>query len=83
MTIIPMLAIGPLGVFILALRNGAPFSPGLSGAVAGLAAGSIATTFYAMNCFDDSPLFVVTWYPLALGGVVLAGNLAGRRFLRW
>jgi hypothetical protein len=38
---------------------------------------------YATNCFDDSPLFVVTWYPLAIGTVTLAGYLSGRWLLRW
>lgn len=83
MTLVPLLASGPLAIFIVALRHGAPADPGLSGATAGLAAGSIAAIFYATNCFDDSPLFVVTWYPLAIGSVVLAGYLAGRRALRW
>lgn len=83
MTLIPLLASVPLAIFIAALRRGAPTDPGLSGATAGLAAGSIAAIFYATNCFDDSPLFVITWYPLAIGSVVLAGYLAGRRMLRW
>jgi hypothetical protein len=83
MTLIPLLAAGPLAMFIAALRNGAAVHPGLSGAMAGLAAGSIAAAFYAMNCFDDSPLFVITWYPLALLGVVMAGYHAGVRFLQW
>jgi hypothetical protein len=83
MTLIPLLAAGPLVLFIAALRNGAPVRPGLSGAMAGLAASSIAALFYAMNCFDDSPLFVITWYPFAILGVVFAGYLAGTRFLQW
>jgi hypothetical protein len=83
MTLIPLLAAGPLAMFIAALRNGAPVHPGPSGAMAGLAAASIAATFYAMNCFDDSPLFVITWYPIATLGVVLAGYVAGIRYLRW
>jgi hypothetical protein len=55
----------------------------LAGAIAGLAASGIAATFYATNCTDDSPLFVVVWYPLAVGFVTLIGCLSGRRFLRW
>ena len=82
-TLIPILATGPLAMFIAALRNGAPLDPSLSGAIAGLAASSIAAVFYAMNCFDDSPLFVITWYPLAIFGVVLAGYFAGARYLQW
>jgi hypothetical protein len=83
MTLIPLLASGPLVMFITALKTGAPAYPGLSGAMAGLAASSIAAAFYATNCFDDSPLFVVTWYPLAILGVVCAGYFAGLRCLRW
>lgn len=83
MTLIPLLASGPLAVFLTALKSGAPADPGLSGALAGLAASGIAASFYATNCFDDSPLFVVTWYPLAIGTVALAGYLSGRWLLRW
>jgi hypothetical protein len=83
MTLIPLLASGPLVLFITALKSGAPAHPGWSGAMAGLAAGSLAAVFYAMNCFDDSPLFVITWYPLAILAVVSAGYFAGIRYLQW
>jgi hypothetical protein len=65
------------------LRRGAPRDPGRTGAVAGLAAASSAASFYAVNCFDDSPLFVITWYPLATSILVACGYLLGRRILRW
>jgi hypothetical protein len=82
-TLIPFLAIGPLACLLIALRQGAPAHPGLAGAVAGLAATGIAATFYAANCSDDSPLFVAVWYPIATGAVVLAGYLAGSKWLKW
>jgi hypothetical protein len=82
-TLIPILSLGPLACLILALREGAPTRPGLTGALAGLAASGIAATFYATNCTDDSPLFVITWYPLATSAVVTLGYLCGLRFLRW
>ena len=66
-----------------ALRRGAPSRPTLSGAVAGLAAGSIAALFYASHCTSDSPLFVASWYGLAIGGLALVGALWGRLVLRW
>jgi len=69
--------------FLAALRKGAPSQPGLAGAVAGLAASGIAATFYASNCTDDSPLFVMTWYPLAILIVTAAGYVVGRTLLRW
>jgi hypothetical protein len=83
MTLIPLLAICPLISFLIALKHAAPTNPGLAGATAGLAASGIAATLYAMCCFDDSPLFVITWYPLAMGIAVLAGYFWGRRILTW
>ena len=83
LTLIPLLSIGPLVCLLAALREGAPSSPGLAGAVAGLGASGIAATFYAANCTDDSALFVITWYPIATLIVTIAGYLIGRKLLRW
>jgi hypothetical protein len=83
LTLIPLLSIGPLACLLAALRAGAPSSPGLAGAVAGLAASGIAATFYAANCTDDSALFVIAWYPIATLIVTTAGFLVGRKLLRW
>jgi hypothetical protein len=80
---IPLIGIGPLAVFILALRYGAPTMPTLAGAVAGLAAGGIAAAFYAAHCTDDSPLFLAAWYTIAVGALAILGALAARRFVRW
>jgi hypothetical protein len=81
--LIPLLSIPPLGALIIALREGAPRHPALTGALAGAAAAGVAATIYATNCADDSPLFVASWYPLATLVVVAAGALVGRQFLRW
>lgn len=80
---VPVLALAPLAVLLLALRHGAPANPGLAGASAGLAAGAIACAAYAWHCADDSPLFVSTWYTIALAVVTALGYFAGRRVLRW
>ena len=82
-TLIPLMGIAPLALFIAALRYGAPSRPTLAGAVAGLAAGGIASALYAAHCTDDSPLFVATWYTLAIAILTVAGALAGRVFARW
>jgi hypothetical protein len=75
--------VGPLLCFFVALRAGAPRAPGFAGAIAGVAASGIGATFYAANCTDDSPLFVATWYPLAIFLVSATGCLGGRLLLRW
>lgn len=81
--IIPALSIFPAVPLFLAMRHGAPDNPGMAGAVAALASAGVAATLYASNCFDDSPLFVGTWYSIATAIVGLAGYFAGSRLLRW
>jgi hypothetical protein len=83
LTFIPLMGIGPLALFICGLRNAAPSHPQLAGTVAGLAAGGIAATLYAAHCTDDSPLFVATWYTIAVTLLAVAGSIAGRLFARW
>jgi hypothetical protein len=80
---IPLLAAPVLVAALAVLRGGAPLRPGLTGAVAGLFAGGLGATLYATHCIDDSPLFVATWYNLAIGMVAVVGALAGRKLLRW
>lgn len=83
LTVIPALGVIPLGLIIGALRRGAPARPGFAGFCAGLLAGGIAATLYAANCTDDSPLFVATWYPIAIGMLALLGTVLAHRFARW
>lgn len=80
---IPLISVAPLLAFLAALRRSAPADPGLAGALAGLAAAAIAATLYASHCIDDSPLFVITWYSIAIAIVTTVGYVAGRRWLRW
>lgn len=80
---IPALSIIPLVAAILGLRSGAPRNSTLAGAGAGLAAAAVGATLYALNCNNDSPLFVAAWYPIAIGFVVLTGATLGRATLRW
>lgn len=83
LTMIPLIGLGPLLAFLLCLRYGAPTRPTLSGGLAGVLAGSIAACFYAAHCPDDSPLFVATWYTLAIVILGLIGAFAARPLLRW
>jgi hypothetical protein len=83
LTFIPLIGIGPLALFLAALHHGAPTRPVLAGTVAGLLAGGLSATFYAAHCFDDSPLFVATWYTMAIAMLAGLGALGGRFFVRW
>ncbi|MFN4089097.1 MAG: NrsF family protein [Alphaproteobacteria bacterium] len=83
LTVVPVLASAPLAALLVALRRAAPTRPGLAGAVAGLTAGAVAAFLYGWHCTDDSPLFVATWYTLAIGAVAAAGAGIGARLLRW
>ncbi|WOS65282.1 NrsF family protein [Sinorhizobium fredii] len=83
LTFIPLIGIGPLALLLLALRHGAPSQPTLAGAMAGLTAGGVAATFYAAHCTDDSPLFVATWYTIAIAVPTVLGALAAPRFVHW
>ncbi|MBK5959462.1 hypothetical protein CCR97_14775 [Rhodoplanes elegans] len=80
---IPLLSAPILAAVILFLRKGAPTRPDLAGVFAGLLGGGLGAFLYASHCPDDSPLFVATWYPLAISGVVVASTLLARRLARW
>jgi hypothetical protein len=80
---IPSLAVAPLAIGLFAMRTGAPRSPALAGAMIGFASAMLAAMVYGLHCFDDSPLFVATWYTLASIPVVALGALLGRHLLRW
>lgn len=83
LTVIPLLALAPLTALLVGMRTGAPRSPALAGRAAGTLAASIGGLLYALHCVDDSPLFVATWYSIAIAIVSLAGMVLGARLLRW
>lgn len=83
LSMVPVLSLAPLAAILAVLRRGAPASPTLAGAAAGLLAAACGAALYAFHCFDDSPLFVATWYGLAAVPVVALGAIAGNRLLRW
>jgi hypothetical protein len=83
LTYIPLMGLAPLMLLLLAMRRGAPTEPALAGAVAGLVSGGLAAALYAAHCPDDSPLFVATWYAIAIAMLTALGALLGRRLLRW
>ncbi|MBA3909352.1 MAG: DUF1109 domain-containing protein [Rhodobacter sp.] len=80
---IPVLSILPVTAILVALRKGATTTPALAGFVAGLGGSGFGAMAYSVHCVEDSPLFYVTWYGLAMVGVTLVSTLIGARFLRW
>jgi hypothetical protein len=83
LTAIPLMSLPLLAAALFGLRHGAPTSPALEGAIAGLLSAGFAATLYASHCTDDSPLFVATWYSIAIALVTAIGALAGSRVLRF
>lgn len=80
---IPALSLAPLAAALYAMRQGAPASSVETGLAAGRLAAAFAAALYALHCFDDSPLFIATWYVLASVIVIALGAIAGKLALRW
>ncbi|MFD1881195.1 NrsF family protein [Paracoccus pacificus] len=49
----------------------------------GLASGTAAAAGYTLHCAEDSPLFYVTWYGIAIALAAIIGAVLEHRFLRW
>lgn len=80
---IPIIAIVPFAVTILAVRRAAPTNLVRAGAVAGLIAGGVSAIAYALHCSDDSLPFIAAWYGGTIVLCTLAGAALGPRLLRW
>jgi hypothetical protein len=83
LVLVPLFGLLPLVLALWGVRQGAPTRPVLTGFLAGLLAGGLGAAAYAANCPDDSPLFVMTWYPAGILGLGAIGAVAGGRVLRW
>ena len=83
LVMIPLLSILPVASLLFALRQGATTAPARAGFVAGLAGSGLSAAIYALHCTEDSPLFFVTWYGLAIMAVTIVSTAIGARFLRW
>ena len=83
LTLVPLFGVLPLVIALWVLRQGAPTRPALTGFLAGLLAGGLGAAAYAADCPDDSPLFVMTWYPVGILALGALGAAAGSKVLRW
>lgn len=80
---IPIIAILPFAAIVWAVRRTAPTDLVRTGAVAGLLAGAVSATAFALHCTDDSVPFVALWYGGTIVLCTLAGATLGPRLLRW
>jgi len=80
---IPVIAVVPFAVVIWAVRQAAPTNLTRAGALAGLTAGGISATAYALHCTEDSMPFVAIWYSGTIVLCAFAGAALGPRLLRW
>lgn len=80
---IAALALPMLAGLLWALRQLAPTRPALSGACAGLLAGTISTSLYALHCPEMAAPFLAVWYSLGIALSAVAGAAAGAALLRW
>jgi hypothetical protein len=80
---IAVIAIVPFAVFVWALRSMAPTDLVRAGALAGLLAGGVSATGYALHHVDDMLPFVAVWYGGTIAICTIAGAALGPRLLRW
>ncbi len=80
---IPLIAIVPFSVIIWTVRQMAPTNLARTGAFAGLVAGCLSATGYALHCADDSVPFFALWYGGTIALCSYAGWKLGPKLLRW
>ena len=80
---ITALSLPVLGALLWALRQLAPTRPVLTGAVAGVLAGSLAASIYSLHSTETSLTFFAVWYVAGMALATALGALLGTRWLRW
>jgi hypothetical protein len=80
---ITVLSIPVLVGALIALRTMAPTQLVAAGATAGLLAGGVGTTVYALHCPELAAPFLAIWYVIGALMPVAIGALVGPRVLRW
>jgi hypothetical protein len=66
-----------------AMRSLAPVQPVRAGAVAGLLAGAVAASAYALHCPEMAPPFLAIWYVAGMLIPAAVGALIAPKLLRW
>ena len=81
--LIPMLALPGLLAILRAARHQAPTDLARAGLFAGLVAGSLSATAYALHCPNDDSVYLAAWYLPAIMITGLLGRTLGTRLLAW
>lgn len=80
---IPILAIPVFIALLRAFQRLAPTRLALTGAMAGLLAGALGATIYALACPEHAAAFMAVWYCLGILASAALGALAGPRVFKW
>jgi hypothetical protein len=80
---VTLLSLPPFAAIVWAMRGLAPTRLALAGGVAGLLAGAIGESIYALHCPEMAAPFLAVFYVGAMAIPALAGVIAGPRLLRW
>ena len=80
---IALLSLPVFAAALWAMKGLAPTRLALSGAAAGLLAGSVGALIYALYCTEMAAPFLALWYLLGMLIPTAAGAAIGPRLLRW
>jgi hypothetical protein len=80
---IVVLALPLLVMCLAAVRSLAPTRLRAAGAAAGVLAGGLSATVYALHCPESTAAFVFTWYSLGMLACGAIGAALGPLALRW
>ncbi len=80
---IPLFAITPFVLLVLAQRKEAPTNLTWSGAIAGLVAGALGAAAFAFHHPGGSDPFIALWYGGSIILCAIIGGALGPRLLRW
>ena len=80
---IALLSLPVFAAALWAMKGLAPPRLALSGAAAGLLAGSVGALIYALYCTEMAAPFLALWYLLGMLIPTAAGAAIGPRLLRW
>ena len=76
-------AVGFAVLWAFWLRRAASAYPAVFGALSGLMCASFMASAYALHCDRDAPIYILTYYGLAVAVFAGLAGLLGRTVLKW